>query len=128
MNSLLAIVVQPGPLSFSFSLVTVVIRPYGSNKNENIKRNFQNREYEIIILNNLTYIYLSFVPYLADDAVAERLSRPAPALLLLLERSDIGAGDDDIIILCDITNVDGVFLNSPVLGMIFSFVSVFAFA
>ena len=73
-------------------------------------------------------IYLSFVPYFADDAVAERLKRPAPALLLLLERRDIGAGDDDIIILCDITNVGGVFLNSPVLGIIFSFVSLFVFA
>ena len=50
---------------------------------------------------------------MVDVTVADLLRRPVPALLLLLDNIDIGAGEDDIIIRCDITNVGGVFSNSP---------------
>ena len=59
-----------------------------------------------------------YVPNLAEETVADRLSRPFPALLLLLDIIDVGAGEEEIIIRWDITRVGGVFSNSPVLGMI----------
>ena len=43
-------------------------------------------------------IRISYVPNLAEDTVADRLRRPFPALLLLLDIIDVGAGDEEIII------------------------------
>ena len=61
-------------------------------------------------------IFKYYIPNFAEDTVADRLKRPVPALLLLLDNIDCGAGD--IIIRWDITNVDGVLSYSPVDGMI----------
>ena len=63
-----------------------------------------------------------------EVTVADRLRRPAPARLLLLDTIDNGAGDEDIIILWDITKVGGVFSNSPALGIILVVVLTSVFA
>ena len=64
------------------------------------------------------YTLNNYTPYFAEDTVADRLRRPVPALLLLLDNIDCGAGDEDIIIRWDITKVGGVLSNSLVEGII----------